>query len=416
MNASSRILIMSPFGVFPPRSGGHSAILEPARILARTGMDVTIFGYGVRRFEAFRYFRSFLRPIEPNLKEYRYVSIWNWVDYWQRGRTGIPPVNAAKFVSRSDPKRLRDIFIDADVVHYECPWLFPYYPVKKPRLFLAQNIEARISEKNRNVPQAIRERIALIEQKAWRNADLVLCLTREDRDGMISRYGSRDALILPAGVDSSALRPPTKSKKREARLKLCLEGKFVVLFTGSQYLPNRSALTLMETWSKQIPDREIMWVAAGSVGQRSKSCENFIQTGELPDLTDWFHAADCCINPLVEGSGMNVKMLEFLAHGLPVVSTPFGARGIEIKDGTHALIREAGQFPQALQALKDSGQLRRRLSENARRLIEEKYSWEAIGKKRYVLLQGLLAAAHRQIPEAGRAVPSPLSSTQANRY
>ena len=389
MKASSRILIMSPFGVFPPRSGGHSAILEPARILARAGMEVTLFGYGIRRFEALRHFRPFLRRIEPNLNEYRYVSIWNWVDYWQRGRSGIPPVNAAKFVSRSDPKLLRDIFIAADIVHYECPWLFPYCPAKKPRVFVAQNVEARLSEKNGKITEAVRLRIACIERDAWRQADLVLCFTREDRDGLISRYGSREAFVLPIGVDIGSLRPSTESQKADARRKLGLEGKFVVLFTGSRYLPNRNALTLMDAWSRELSDPEVLWVAAGSVGVPSKSRENFIQTGELPDIEDWFRAADCCINPLAEGSGMNVKMLEFLAHGLPVVSTPFGARGIEIQDGTHALIREVSQFPQTLKALKASAELRRKLARNARQLVEEQYSWEAIGKRRFALLQSL---------------------------
>jgi glycosyltransferase involved in cell wall biosynthesis len=97
---------------------------------------------------------------------------------------------------------------------------------------------------------------------------------------------------------------------------------------------------------------------------------------------------------------MNVKMLEFLAHGLPVVATPFGARGIEIKDGTHALIREISQFPQALKALKESAEMRRRLAQNAQRLVEERYSWEAIGKRRSALVQSL-AEANRHAPVAG---------------
>ena len=397
MNAPCRILILSPIGVFPPRSGGHSAILEPARILARAGMEVTLFGYGVRRFEAFRHFRSFLRPIEPNLNEYRYVSIWNWVDYWQRGRTGIPPVNAAKFVLRSDPEMLRDIFIKADVIQYESPWLFPYSPVKRPRAFIAQNVEADLSEKNRKIPKAVRGRIARMEQDAWQQADLALCFTREDRDGMMSRYGTREAFILPIGVDVGSLRPAKETQRVDARRRLRVEGKFVVLFTGSWHLPNRNALSRMDAWSRKLSDPEVLWVAAGSVGTQAKSRDNFIQTGELPSLEDWFRAADCCINPLIEGSGMNVKMLEFLAHGLPVVATPFGARGIEIHDGTHALIRDIEEFVQAVGALKNNPEMRRNLAQNARRLVAEHYSWEVIGRKRCALLQSI-AAADRHAP------------------
>jgi len=391
MNHAARILIMSPMGVFPARSGGHSAVLEPAKILAHAGMEVTLFGYGIRRFEALRHFRPFLRRIEHNLTEYRHVSIWNWVDYLHRGGSGIPAVNAFRFLTRSNPKMLRDIFMGADIIQYESPWLFPYCPARKPRILIAHNVEARLSELDAKIPEAIRVQIAGRERDAWRQADLVLCFTGEDRDGLISRYGSREAFVLPIGVDIGSLRPATESQKADARRKLGLEGKFVVLFTGSRHLPNRNALALMDAWSKQISDPDMMWVAAGSVGTRSKSRENFIQTGELPNLVDWFFAADCCINPLVDGSGMNVKVLEFLAHGLPVISTPFGARGIEMQDGTHALVREVGQFVQALRALKADPGLRHNLAQNARRIVEQHYAWEAIGKRRFALLQSLLA-------------------------
>jgi glycosyltransferase involved in cell wall biosynthesis len=399
MKTASRVLVLSPFGVFPPRSGGHSAILEPARILARAGMEVTLFGYGIRRFEALRHFRPFLRTIEPNLNEYRYVSIWNWVDYWQRGRTGIPPINAARFVSRSNPKMLRRIFTGADIVQYESPWLFPYAPVKKPSVFIAHNAEFDLSEKNRKMSEVSRERVSRVERNAWQQADLALCFTREDREALMSRYGTREAFVLPVGVDVESLRPAADLQRAEARRRLSVEGKFVILFTGSWHLPNRNALFRMDAWCRELSDSDLLWVAAGSVGTRTKSRANFIQTGELPGLEDWFRAADCCINPLVEGSGMNVKMLEFLAHGLPVVSTAFGARGIDIQDGTHALIRETGEFVPSLKALKGSPRLRRSLAQNARRLVEEQYAWSVIGKKRCELLQSL-AAAKRHPPIA----------------
>jgi glycosyltransferase involved in cell wall biosynthesis len=397
MNNPCRVLILSPIGVFPPRSGGHSAILEPARMLARAGMEVTLFGYGIRRFEAFRHFRPFLRRIESNLNEYRYVSIWNWLDYLQRGRSGMPPVNAARFVARSDPKMLRHIFSGADVIQYEAPWLFPYSPVKKPRVFIAHNVEADLSAKNRKIPEAVRVRIARMEHNAWHEADKVVCFTRDDREGLMARYGRREALVVPIGVDSRSIRPATDTQRADARRTLRVEDKFVVLFTGSWHLPNRHALSRMADWSRRLADPEVLWVAAGSVGTPSNSRENFIQTGELPSLDAWFRAADCCINPLVEGSGMNVKMLESLAHGLPVVATPFGARGIEIHDGTHALIRDIGEFVQAVGSLRANPGLRRSLAQNARKLVEERYSWEIIGQMRWALLQSLAASSSQPV-------------------
>jgi glycosyltransferase involved in cell wall biosynthesis len=213
----------------------------------------------------------------------------------------------------------------------------------------------------------------------------------------MARYGRREALVVPIGVDSRSIRPATDTQRADARRTLRVEDKFVVLFTGSWHLPNRHALSRMADWSRRLADPEVLWVAAGSVGTPSNSRENFIQTGELPSLDAWFRAADCCINPLVEGSGMNVKMLESLAHGLPVVATPFGARGIEIHDGTHALIRDIGEFVQAVGSLRANPGLRRSLAQNARKLVEERYSWEIIGQMRWALLQSLAASSSQPV-------------------
>ena len=49
----------------------------------------------------------------------------------------------------------------------------------------------------------------------------------------------------------------------------------------------------------------------------------------LPDVLPLLHAADCALNPVCSGSGSNLKLIEALAAGLPVLSTPFGMRGYE---------------------------------------------------------------------------------------
>lgn len=387
-----RLLILSPFAVFPPRSGGHSAVLEPARFLARAGIEITLFCYGTRRFEALRYLRPFTRSIENNLIEYRFVSFWNLFDYLLRRRNGIPAYNAAKFIARSNPAKLQHAFSTADIVQYESPWIFGYCPARKPRVLIVHNFETKLLEHIR-ISDMHRTRIASKEQEAWRQAEVVICFTTDDRDGMSVQYGHREAFVVPLGVDAETIHPPAETQRSEARRKLGVEGRFVVLFTGSWHLANRKALALMQDWSHSIADSDLLWVAAGSVGDRAKFKAKFIQTGALPALRDWFQAADCAINPLTEGSGMNVKMLEYMAYGLPVVSSPVGARGIAIQDGVHALIRAIGEFPQAVAELKARVDLRRQIAQNARLLAEEHYAWSAIGTKRLSLLQSLMNSA-----------------------
>jgi hypothetical protein len=54
-----------------------------------------------------------------------------------------------------------------------------------------------------------------------------------------------------------------------------------------------------------------------------------IKTTELaPDGEGTFNASDFAINPISTGSGTNVKMMEYLAAKLPILTTSFGKRGL----------------------------------------------------------------------------------------
>ena len=56
----------------------------------------------------------------------------------------------------------------------------------------------------------------------------------------------------------------------------------------------------------------------------------FIATGPVPEVLPYFAAADAGLNPITRGSGSNVKLFEYLAARLPVISTLFGVRGTNL--------------------------------------------------------------------------------------
>lgn len=51
--------------------------------------------------------------------------------------------------------------------------------------------------------------------------------------------------------------------------------------------------------------------------------------GHVDDLRFVFAAADVVVNPVTTGSGSNIKLAEYLASGLSVVTTAVGLRGFE---------------------------------------------------------------------------------------
>lgn len=100
-------------------------------------------------------------------------------------------------------------------------------------------------------------------------------------------------------------------------------------------------------------------------------------TGEVESVYLWLRRAAVGIDPLRAGAGLQNKVLEGMACGLPMVVTPVANEGIRAELGEHLLAGEsADEFAdQVIRLLADEG-LRRRLGEAGRRFIEENWTWE----------------------------------------
>ena len=89
------------------------------------------------------------------------------------------------------------------------------------------------------------------------------------------------------------------------------------------------------------------------------------------------------IVPILSGSGMRMKILEAAALGAPVVTTSVGVEGIELPDGEACLIADTPtQFADALRRVMRDDQLRQKLTTNARRIFDEKYSRKVLAQRR----------------------------------
>jgi glycosyltransferase involved in cell wall biosynthesis len=100
----------------------------------------------------------------------------------------------------------------------------------------------------------------------------------------------------------------------------------------------------------------------------------------VDDIRGAVSRAACVVVPLRVGGGTRLKILDAWAMGKAVVSTSIGCEGLEAVDGENILIRdEPSEFAAAVRLLLDDVNLRRRLGESARGLVERKYSWRSIG-------------------------------------
>jgi glycosyltransferase involved in cell wall biosynthesis len=120
---------------------------------------------------------------------------------------------------------------------------------------------------------------------------------------------------------------------------------------------------------------------------------NVTVTGYVKDVRDYMAAADALIVPLRSGGGTRLKILEGLSFGVPTISTSVGAEGLDLEPGRHIVLADtAPDFARAALAVLTNAALRRRLSEQGRDVVAERYDWPVVGEHLREILAASVAA------------------------
>lgn len=101
--------------------------------------------------------------------------------------------------------------------------------------------------------------------------------------------------------------------------------------------------------------------------------------GFVQDLQEIYESARVSVAPLLFGSGMKVKVLDAMARGIPTVTTPVGAEGVDYVNNRHLSVATSAEEMAAvtLKLLEDS-ELWNRMCRNSRELIQERYTWRQL--------------------------------------
>jgi len=162
-----------------------------------------------------------------------------------------------------------------------------------------------------------------------------------------------------------------------------------LLFVGNfSHKPNIDAVLFLHKKiypliRKKMPDVKIFIVGDNPPEQiLNLHSDNFIITGYVEDLSSYLKSARISINPLTYGAGMKGKIGEALSWGIPVVTTFIGAEGMHLVDNEDGLIADDPKiFASKIIDVYRNQTLWEKLSRNGKRLVEQRWSPEAIQKR-----------------------------------
>ena len=208
------------------------------------------------------------------------------------------------------------------------------------------------------------------EEDMFCQADVCAAVTEKEAEA-IHKFSSKKPIILPNGIDFSEFK---SLQKREWGGRLLFVGNFT-------YFPNVSAIKFF--YEKVFGDLDnFSLTIVGKGSQRLSINDPKVRVLEfVEDIKEEYNKADVFVFPLTIGGGTNFKILEAMASGVPIVANPGRLEGLKAEDGKHFLSAiDSSDYKKQILKLKEDKNLRDNLVANARKLVEENYSWDKIGR------------------------------------
>lgn len=355
------ILILSGFRIFPSNTGGHVHTGGIARSLARMGNQVTVYSLAGRSgdYNLGTFFGRAYRvdQIEDNLTEETNLGPRYGLSQTIGRRLERPRVWQYSLLRRGViPHRLRQALEGADIVLSDMPWCPPVPGVwsAKPWFLISHNLEHVLLEQSPESHRRYAAWMQEVERKAPTEYRDIFPCAEVDRDFFRANDpGGRLRLpMIGCGVDPKAYSVPTGTRER-IRASLDISShETLVVFSGSKFGPNLEALQVLREFcarqAQQLAPLGVKILVLGSVVPTPFRVGPLIATGRVPEVAPYFAAADVGLNPVTRGSGANVKLFEYLATRLPVISTSFGVRGTELEPDTDYLRYEGDSLMDVL--------------------------------------------------------------------
>lgn len=227
------------------------------------------------------------------------------------------------------------------------------------------------------------KRLAEYEHRIFDYFNHHTIISAQDRE-FISHPQKDAILIVENGISKDFFDYKPEQKK-----------EFDLVFTGNMnYPPNIACCEFIVNQiypilKKKKPTIRIM-LSGAKPHQRVTALadqDNVMVTGWVEDIRDSYAQAKIFLAPLFIGTGLQNKLLEAMAMGLPAITTPLANNALEAVDKESVLIASnAEQFADSIVSLLEDKEQWQSISGAGRKFVQERYSWAgSVGKLEHLM-------------------------------
>ena len=385
---SEKVVLTSTFKIYPAQGGGQVRTYELMKNLAQV-YDVEIVSLSQYNEQASK------QTIAPYVVE---TSVPRTEKHQERdtqleNKVGvhIGDIGAA-YHTQYTPKydeALEQALEDAKLAIVSHPFLVEH--VRKananiPFIYDAQDVEYLIKKellkegKSKKANELV-EKIFELEKYCCENSEFIMTCSEEDKKSIMRLYGVAEekVVVVPNGVDTSVTQFVSMRQRRMNKAKMGLAKQKVGMFMGSWHPPNLEACEYIFEMAEECPDTVFLLVGSQCLYFKDKILpENVGLMGIVSDevKNKIFATVDFALNPMTSGSGTNLKMFDYMAAGIPVITTEFGTRGIDKKE--YFIVSEVEDMINVINQF-DSKHYSIDVSE-VREYVDKVFDWKNIAK------------------------------------
>lgn len=378
-----KILFLTSKPIFPSVDGGCRASLNFLQLLLSGGHDVKNITISTQKhpFNAKEFPKDLRERIQPN---------HIWID------TSIKFSNALLSLikgtsynyERFNKQKWSDLVLNEitsseyDVIILD--GLYSTGPIEKIRskfagkIFLrAHNVEYKIwsqlSEHTNNpfkkwYYSKLSKHLKKVEHRIYSLIDGIISITSIDENIFKKEFVPKVTITIPY------TQPEVKPKKTYTSADIFHLGSM-------NWEPNLEAVRILKTEIfpkiREALPSTILKIAGSHMDVKDfDDPEKGVEAvGFIEDLEDWYQTEGIFVSPIQSGSGVRIKILEAMNHGIPVITTTLGALGIP-QDGQIIIAESNDEIIEKAIALASNESLRKELGQKAAQFMRDHYSLE----------------------------------------